>query len=103
MPNKNAIKGKGFERELVKYFESVGYLAKRAWGSNGEAMGEHKDVDLLVISNSLVRRYQCKRTKQLPKWLGMSSFVDGVLIREDHGETFILMPLKKYIKERNNE
>jgi hypothetical protein len=48
MPNKGALKGKKFESDLVKIFTSQGHDAIRAWGSNGLALGETKETDLLV-------------------------------------------------------
>ena len=41
MPNRSKQKGNRFERLVVEMTKDSGLAAKRAWGSNGEAMGEH--------------------------------------------------------------
>lgn len=48
MVSKNKNKGTKFERDLVKYFRDHGLGALRAWGSNGLAIGETKETDLVV-------------------------------------------------------
>jgi hypothetical protein len=45
MSHPNKVKGTGYEREIVKAAQAVDLLAKRAWGSNGEALGFSKEVD----------------------------------------------------------
>jgi hypothetical protein len=45
---------------------------------------------------------QCKRVKALPKWLGMSESVGGVAMREDKGETYVLVrwgQVKEWLRE----
>ena len=39
MPSKSKAKGNRFERQIVQDIEGKGLKAKRAWGSNGEALG----------------------------------------------------------------
>ena len=41
-------KGFGFEREVVNAAKEAGLCAKRAYGSNGEAMGMHAEVDMVI-------------------------------------------------------
>jgi len=99
-------KGTGFEREIVKQFQRHQLEAKRAWGSNGEAMGEHKEVDVLVkydkpnqlgILHQRAIRLQCKRKGKLPAYLGLTEHVDAAVFREDHGQSYILLRLEDFI------
>ena len=87
MTHPNKRKGNAYERELVNDARANGLDAERAWGSDGRSMGMPADVDLVVQGMPL----QCKRVKQLPKWLGMSDSVGGVAVREDRGETYVLV------------
>ena len=82
-------KGFGFEREVVNDAMDAGIYAKRAYGSNGAAMGLHPEVDLIVGELEL----QAKRTKKLAAKYRPSEHVDGVVFREDRGETYVMLPL----------
>jgi Holliday junction resolvase len=102
MSHPSKVKGSGFEREVVKSALEVGLAAKRAWGSNGEALGEHEEVDVLLEQLKL----QCKRRKKLPAILTPSEHVDGQVVREDRGKTYIVLPFDKFLlllrKHANN-
>ncbi len=87
MSHPNKVKGNGFEREIVAKAIAHGFVSKRAYGSNGQALGEHEEVDV-KIDEWLV---QCKRKKALPKWLGISEHHDFVVTREDHGRTLAII------------
>ena len=95
MPSSQRQKGFGYERELVKQFKEVSMEAKRAWGSNGAAMGWGKETDIMFF-NGL--KFQCKRPKKLPDWLGMTDNVDAVIVREDNGKSQIMIHLDTFIK-----
>ena len=89
MTHPNKRRGCDLEREVVCMAQAAGLPARRAWGSDGRAAGWHQEVDALVAG----MRIQCKRRRKLPTWLGLSDNVDGVVIREDRGDAYILMPL----------
>lgn len=107
---RNKHRGKEFEREIVDHINlfSPHLQAKRAWGSNGNALGEHETVDIVVQSPSqkmdahgeliIVQRYQAKRCKKLAKKLIPNEFVDGVVFKQDRGETLIILPFEKYLE-----
>jgi Holliday junction resolvase len=95
MTHPNKAKGNKFEVELVHDAQEKGLEAKRAWGSNGIAIGEAEEVDVLVEKT----RIQAKRRKKLPKWLAINEGVDAVVFREDKGETYILMRWEKVLKK----
>lgn len=104
MPNKNKQRGNTLERELVTEFTKRGFVAKRAWGSNGEAMGQHKDVDVYVSgdTNSALCKellIQCKRRKQLPAYIQPSIDVNATVFRQDGKpkKTFIMFELDYFI------
>jgi Holliday junction resolvase len=87
MASASKAKGAGFERELVNEAKALGLDAKRAWGSNGEALGEACTVDLVVSG----MRVQAKRRRALPNYLEIPDCCDAVVFREDRGETLVLM------------
>ena len=93
MPSKSKIKGNTFEREIVNKCESVGVPAKRAWGSNGQSLGMHEEVDVLVDRFKV----QAKRRKRLGKLFKPSEHVDVQMVREDRDETYVIMKLDKWL------
>ncbi len=114
MTSKSKRIGNALENQIVKAFKDAGMEAKRAWGSNGEAMGEHKDVDVLVNYRALIKaeesevdvialgekklKIQSKKKKELPKWIGLSEYVDASVVREKYGDMYIIMRLNDFIK-----
>ena len=80
MPNRSKQKGTGFEREIVNQAIASGIPAKRAYGSNGEAMGEHREVDVKLGGYNA----QLKRRARLPDYLKPSEHVDIQILREDN-------------------
>ena len=95
MPNKSKDKGNRFERFLVRLIESFYIKARRAWGSNGQALGMHEEVDVLMDEEI---RIQAKCRKSLPKYLGMTEEVDMVAFKEDRGETYFLIRATDFLK-----
>jgi Holliday junction resolvase len=91
--NKSKAKGNRFERQIVDLAKSKGFESKRAWGSNGAALGEHPEVDLL-INNFKV---QAKCRKQLPDYIKPSNHVDWQVIKEDRGEIYAVIPLNQLL------
>ena len=87
MPNSSKQKGNRFERELVNEARSHGLYADRAYASDGRALGERKEVDVLIQG----MRLQCKRRKKLSAYLCLDEGVDGVVFRQDRGETLVLL------------
>ena len=85
-------KGNSFERELVNNAQGWGFSAQRAWGSNGQSLGLHEEVDLKIEEYTV----QAKRRKTLPKYL-KCEHTDIVAFREDRGDTYALMPMDKFL------
>ena len=107
MPHPSKVKGNTFETEIGRLFESYGIDCKRAWGSNGQSLGLHEEVDCLAQGDL---RIQAKRRKRIANWLKPSEVVDAVVVREDRGETYIIIRLeefcddyKKLLKFKENE
>ena len=93
MAGKSSAKGSGYERELVNQAVDSGLPAERAWGSNGKSLGHSEEVDLLVAG----KRVQAKRRRSIPRWIGMTDEVDAVAIREDRGQSFVLITWWEYL------
>ena len=96
MAHPSKVKGNTFEREVVRLFESFEVECKRAWGSNGQALGLHEEVDCLAEGDL---RIQAKRRKKIAKWLKPSVYVDAVVVREDRGKSYIIIRLEEFIED----
>jgi Holliday junction resolvase len=94
MPSKNARRGSNFEREIVNKAREQGFRAERAYGSNGRALGESEEVDLLI--NKF--RVQAKRRKKLASYLQIPEGADGVVFKQDRGPTLALIPLETLLE-----
>ena len=88
MPSKSKQKGNGFEREIVQDAIDLGLEAKRAWGSNGQSLGMHEEVDVLLEGYKI----QCKRRKKLSEVVKPNENVDIQIFREDRGTTMAMIP-----------
>lgn len=101
------IKGSNFEREVVAELRVRGIPSKRAYASNGNALGEHEQVDIVVYHGRITNnpdtkptvklKLQLKRRKKLPEYLGMTKHVDAVVFRQDNDVAYILLPLATFI------
>ena len=96
MTHPSKQKGNRFERLCVDKAQSYGVGAERAWGSNGRALGMHEEVDVLLEGEI---RIQAKCRKNIAKWLKPSEVVDAVTVKEDRGDTYILMRYDDFLEE----
>jgi len=99
MTHPSKRKGNGFEREIVNRAIDAGLEAKRAYASNGESLGLHAEVDVLIEKKIKV---QAKRRKKIAAHLIPSEHVDCVITRQDHGETLVIMRLDDWLELLNN-
>ncbi len=79
---------------IVDKAKSYGVGAERAWGSNGAAIGQHEEVDVLMDEDFKI---QAKCRKSLAKFLNPTEHVDAVVCKQDRGETLIIMPFKEFL------
>ena len=94
-------KGFSFEREVVNMAKDSGIEAKRGWGSSGESLGMHAEVDCLIGGY----RVQAKRRKSIATFMVPSDEVDVVALRQDFGDTLIVLRYSDWldlIKEEND-
>ena len=99
MSHPSKQKGNRFEREIVDKAKDRGLDAKRSWGSNGMALGEHPEVDCLVNDYKI----QAKVRKTLPKYLIPSDEVDAVVFKQDRGEILMLIRYEDWLFEKARE
>ena len=99
MPSPSKQKGNRFEREIVNKAVQSGLTAKRAWGSNGAALGMHEEVDLVIGKNPEIK-IQAKCRKKLATFLQPTELVDAVVCKQDRGETLIIMRFDDWLEER---
>ena len=92
-PSKN--KGNNFERAIVNKAKEKGLESKRAWGSNGQSLGMHEEVDCVVEGYKI----QAKCRKKLASFLIPSKEVDAVVCKQDYGETLIIMRYDDWLDE----
>lgn len=79
MTAKNKRRGNDFEREVVKTAEALGLDAVRAWVSDGRSRDWPAGVDVKISDLA----FQCKRRRQLAKYLVPDDDTFGVLTRQD--------------------
>ena len=94
-------KGNNFERELVRSAQASGLPARRAWGSNGRALGFSEEVDL-VIGDAVTGEItvQAKRRASVAKWLIPANHgedVKAVAFREDHGAAHVVIDYETFL------
>jgi len=96
MPHPSKDKGNRFERMIVDKAKSYNLEAKRAWGSNGRSLGMHEEVDVLIEGDL---RIQAKCRKKIAKWLKPSEVVDAVVVKENHGEIYIILRYDEFLDD----
>lgn len=93
MTHPSKRKGNSFERSLVNIARESGLTAQRAYASNGESLGHHAEVDLVIAD----KRIQAKRRKSIASFMQPTENVDAVAIRQDRGETLVVVTLWEYL------
>ena len=99
MPSPSKAKGNRFEREIVNKAIQSGLTAKRAWGSNGAALGMHEEVDL-VIGKEPEIKIQAKCRRKLASYLIPSEHVDAVVCKQDRGEVLIILRFEDWLENK---
>ena len=109
MSHPSKIKGNKFERDCCKKAELFEIPNKRAWGSDGRSLGLDSEVDIVIGSNdwegetlkfSDEMHCQCKIRKRLPEYIfPKNDSIDCQLIRENRGETYIVLRYDDYLAE----
>jgi hypothetical protein len=90
---KNKRRGNILEHEVVAAAKAAGYDAVRAWSSDGRALGEHAEVDVMIGT----WKVQCKRRKRLPQWLKPSEHVDIQVVRQDRDKPYVVIDLEMFL------
>ena len=94
MSSPSKVKGNTFEREVVNQAKEFGLKSVRAYASNGMSLGEAEDVDVKIED----LKGQCKRRKRIAKWLKPPESCDIALVREDRGETYVIIEYKDFLE-----
>ena len=94
MAHPSKVKGNKFERDVVNKAKEFGLDSKRAYASNGESLGMHAEVDLLIKDYKI----QAKIRKSIASYLLPNKNVDAQVIRQDRGEAYIVMRLEDWLK-----
>ena len=99
MPSPSKAKGNRFEREVVNKAIEAGFTAQRAWGSNGQSLGLHEEVDLTIGEEPKIK-IQAKCRKKIASFLIPSEHVDAVVCKQDRGETLIILKFSDWLKDQ---
>ena len=99
MPSPSKQKGNRFEREVVNKAVQSGLTAKRAWGSNGAALGMHEEVDLGIGKEPEIK-IQAKCRRKLASYLIPSEHVDAVVCKQDRGEVLIILRFEDWLENK---
>lgn len=98
MPSKSKKKGYEYEASLVKLLNAKGLSAERAWGSNGRALGESDDVDIVFTDRDGFRwKVQAKRRAKLAEYVKPPAGANIVIMREDRGENLVVLPMDIFL------
>jgi Holliday junction resolvase len=93
----NKRRGKRLEADIVALAKSLGYSSKRAWGSNGEALGYTAGVDVVLNLIDMDFKIQCKMMKKMSDKYLPSEEVQAQVIRADNGPAMILLPYTEFL------
>ena len=94
MAHPSKVKGNKFERDVVNKAKEFGLDSKRAYASNGESLGMHAEVDLLIKDYKV----QAKIRKSIASYLLPNENVDAQVIRQDRGEAYVVLRLEDWLK-----
>ena len=101
MSSKSKSKGNRFERELCDSAIEHGFeKTRRAWGSNGRALGWDEEVDMVVQMTQQDRQFpvQAKVRKTLPAYLQIPDCCEAVAFKQDRGPKMILISWEDYLE-----
>ena len=94
MAHPSKVKGNTFERFVVNKAKELGLDSKRAYASNGESLGMHAEVDLIIEDYKI----QAKIRKSIASYLIPNENVDAQVIRQDRGEAYIVLRLEDWLE-----
>ena len=89
------VKGNKFEIDVVNKAKEFGLDSKRAYASNGESLGMHAEVDLIIKDYKI----QAKIRKSIASYLLPNENVDAQVIRQDRGDAYIVLRLEDWLKQ----
>ena len=95
MAHPSKVKGYKFERDVVNKAKEFGLDSKRAYASNGESLGMHAEVDLIIKNYKI----QAKIRKSIASYLLPNENVDAQVIRQNRGEAYIVLRLEDWLKQ----
>lgn len=93
----NKKRGYALEAKVVEMARERGLEARRAWGSNGQAIGLPATVDVEVAG----RYFQCKKRKALADYVRPAKACHGQIIEQDYGQPLVVLPLSDYLEMMN--
>ena len=93
-------KGTRLENEVVQTFKDAGIMdVVRMWGSNGEARGLPKEVDVAMnFQNGSSFWIQCKSVSKLATRFVPPLSIDATVFKENKGKKYIMLELDVFIK-----
>ena len=98
MASKSKAKGNRFEYQCRDIIQDAGVYCKRAYASNGLALGLTEDIDLLATHQGEQYPLQCKARKRIAEWVKPNDNAYAQLIKEDRGEVLAVIRLDDLVK-----
>ena len=97
MSSKSKDKGNRFEYEVRDKFIDNGIECKRAYASDGRALGYSEGVDLLAIHNDEHYTIQCKVRKRIASFFKPLNDVYAQVLKQDRDITYAVVRLDDLI------
>lgn len=103
MSNKGKDKGYRFEKQCIDMLHDNDIDAKRAYGSNGLALGLTNDVDIKIEHKNKIYPLQCKVRKRLGNIFKPNENNYGQVVKQDYDVPYITMRFKDFIELLKNQ
>jgi len=97
MTHPNKVKGNNYEREVRNQAAERGIDAKRAYASDGRALGHCEGVDLDIAGTRIQAKKRKKLLAGIKKDFLPGEGVDAVVFRENRGISHITMRLDYWL------
>ena len=100
MSHPSKVKGNRIELEIVDIFKQYGFTeAKRAWGSNGQSLGLHEEVDCYIPEIDL--KIQSKGRKQIASYVIPNiPIVDIQVVKANNKPYLVITEIHNYAKDK---
>jgi len=98
-PKNNLLRGKNFEREIVKLATSYGFESHRTYASKGSSEGLPDNVDVVIDMPVTNIHIQCKRSMAVSQNYLPDDNVFAQAIRQDGDkQSYVVLKTEKFME-----